>query len=37
MPVSGTSTIDVSGFPKGMYVVEVESKNGVVRERIVVE
>jgi hypothetical protein len=37
MPLNGTRIIDVSAFPKGMYVVEVESENGIYRERIVVE
>lgn len=37
MPVQGERTIDVSAFPKGVYVVEVESEDGLVRERMVVE
>jgi hypothetical protein len=32
-----TNTIDVSMLPQGMYIVEIESVNGIIRKKIIVE
>lgn len=37
MPVKGNSVIDVSTFPSGIYIMEVEVNGNIIRKRVVVE
>ena len=37
MPIDPGTSIDVSTFPKGLYIVEIETEDGTFREKILVE
>jgi len=37
MQIIPGTTIDVSAFPKGLYIVEIETEDGIFREKVLVE